>query len=121
MAISSPRATAGVGHSVPTFWTVRDVKDLHEWLRQVAEGVNDIFNLGHANAKGAVTLTASTTTTTLTDLRLGAKSKVMFAPTTENARAAGVPAVTSKGKQTATLTHTNTADADKTYDYVIFN
>ncbi len=121
MAITSPRATAAVGYAVPQFWTVRELADLHEWLRQVAEEVNDILNLGHANAKGEVTLDANGTTTTLADLRLGATSRVFFSPTTENARAAGVPAMTAKGRQTSTLTHTNTADVDKTYDYIIFN
>jgi len=97
------------------------MEDLGEWLRQIALGVNQILNTGAANAKGAVTLTASTTTTTLSDRRLGGNSKVMFSPTTENARAAGVPAVTAKDQYSATLTHTNTAATDKTYDYVIFN
>ena len=121
MPIVSPRATAARGHTVPQFWTVRGVDDLHEWVRQIAEGVQNILNLGLANAKGAVTLAANATTTTLTDLRLGAQTKIMFCPTTENARAAGVPAVTTKGRETATLTHTNTAATDKTYDYLIVN
>ncbi len=117
----SPRATAPRGHAIVSFWNVRDQADLAEWVRQIADMVQQILNIGATNAKGTVTLDANGTTTTLNDLRIGTDTKIMFSPTTENARAAGVPAVTTKGRETATLTHTNTADTDKTYDYVIFN
>jgi len=75
---------------------------------------------GKLNCAGSVTLTANATSTTLTDTRIGGSSVILFCPTTANAATATANLrVTSKGDGTATLTHSNTADADKSFDYVV--
>ena len=115
MAITSPRADARSYDTAPLWWG----GGVQEWLRLVAEAVNRLYD-GKINALGDVTLTANQATTTLTDLRIGPQSFIGFMPTTANA-AAELTAlyVSSRGKQTATLTHNNAASADRTYRYVV--
>jgi hypothetical protein len=75
---------------------------------------------GKLNCTGSVTLTAGATSTTLTDTRIGGSSVILFCPTTSTAAAAMTALrVTAKGDGTATLTHNNTADVDRTLDYAI--
>ena len=87
--------------------------------REVAEVVNNAVN-GKTNNTGTVTLAASSTTTTLNDKRLGGGSVIVFMPTTSNA-SAGITSlyVSAQGKQTATLTHANNGQTDRTYKYII--
>lgn len=76
--------------------------------------------LGKTNNTGSVTLTAGATSTTLTDTRIGGSSVILFCPTTANAATATANLrVTAKGDGTATLTHSNTADVDRVFDYAI--
>lgn len=89
--------------------------------RLLAEGVNLSLG-GKLNATLVVTLTANAATTVISDPRLTAGSFIGFMPTTANAAAeigAGTLYVSSRGKQTATLTHANNAQADRTYCVVI--
>ena len=85
--------------------------------RQVAEVVNNAMN-GKTNNTGAVTLTASTTTTTITDERLGFDSIILLSPLTANA-AAQTPYISTKAKGSVIITHTSTAHTDLNFDYII--
>jgi len=117
MPLTSPRASARAYPDAPLDW----IGDQREWLRVVAEVVNNLMD-GKDNATGDVTLTANQATTTLADLRIGADSAILFMPTTANAAAEignGTLYVSSRGKQTATITHANNAQADRTFRYAI--
>ena len=85
--------------------------------RQVAEVVNNTMN-GKTNNTGSVTLTASTTTTTITDERLGFDSVILLSPLTANA-ATLTPYISTKAKGSVVITHANTANADQDFDYII--
>jgi len=77
--------------------------------RDVAAIVNNCVD-GKMNVTGEVTLTNSTTTTVVTDTRVGADSFIAFMPTSADAAAelaAGTMFVSSRGKQTFTITHAN--------------
>ena len=96
-----------------------------EWARSVARVVNGILQ-GRTNNYGTVTLTANSATTTITFAsgRLSSNSTVLFWPTTANAAAdfgAGTMYESARDvlANTLTLTHTNDADADKTFRYSI--
>jgi hypothetical protein len=85
--------------------------------REVAEVVNNSMN-GKTNNTGTVTLTASTTTTTLNDERLGFDSVILLSPLTANA-AAQNPYISTKAKGSVVITHTNVASTDLNFDYII--
>lgn len=90
-------------------------------LRRIATTVNAILN-GRQNNVGSVTLTANTTTTTVTDFRVGADSVITLMPTTANAAAAiATTYVSSIDPLTNTfvLTHANNAQTDKTFKYEV--
>ena len=90
-----------------------------EHRKQIAIVLNNSLD-GKLNSTGSITLTASATTTVLADRRLGIDSVISFMPTTANA-SAGITSlyVSSQGKQTATLTHANNGQTDRTYKYII--
>lgn len=117
MAIVSPRA-GQTGYPVPPIdWP----GETELWIRKIAESVRGIMN-GKINATGTVTLTVSSTTTVISDLRIGPNSVIVPMATTANAAAelaANGWHVSSRGKQTATLTHANNAQADRTFAYAI--
>lgn len=90
-----------------------------EHLRILADRINQLIN-GRSNAVGDVTLTANAASTTLTDARIGPDSFIGLMPTTSNAAAALTATyVTSRGKGTATITHANNAQTDRTFRYSI--
>ena len=116
MALTSPRAEALVEayRRAPLVHTNEE-----EHRLELATIVNNLLN-GKINAKGSVTLSASSATTTLNDFRIGAASVILFMPTTANAAAAMANLyVSARGDQTATLTHTSTSTTDRTYGYVV--
>lgn len=85
-------------------------------LREIVAGVM----LGKLNATGTVTLTASSTTTTLTDPRIGAESVILFMPTTANAKTAAANLyVSARASGSATLTHASSANVDQTFGYIV--
>lgn len=89
--------------------------------REIALVVNNILD-GKLNSTGSVTLTASAASTAVTDERAGYDSVILFMPTTANAaseQAAGGMYVSSRGKQTFTITHANNAQSDRTFEYII--
>lgn len=87
--------------------------------RRLVERINGLL-AGKTNNVTTVTLTANSATTTLTDSRIGGGSFIGFSPTTSNG-AAGMTAlyVSAKAKGSATLTHANNAQTDRTYDVLI--
>jgi hypothetical protein len=117
MTITSPRQTGRRNFAVPPFWDEANDVARNDWLRFMAEAINDLYD-GRSNAIGEVTLDLSSTTTTLTDVRIGANSKIFFTPTTEDARSEGVPAVTAKADGSATLGHASDSTT-RTYDYIV--
>lgn len=90
-----------------------------EWKRKVGAWLLEA-NQGHLNNTGIVTLTANAATTVVTDKRAGGFSYIGFMPTTSNAAVAKQTMyVSSQAKQTFTITHTNNAQADRTFTYTI--
>lgn len=89
-------------------------------LREVIEVLKRAM-LGGLNCTGTVTLTANAGTTTIQDKRISSQSAVVLTPTTANA--AGALATTYASTITPgdsfVLTHTNNAQADKTFNYAI--
>lgn len=71
-------------------------------------------------ASGTVTLTANTTTTSVTNLAMARENHVFLSPLTANASAAwGTTYVSSRGQRTFTLTHANAVSTDRTFSYII--
>ena len=115
MANVSPRASVNDHPLAPQDWP----ELTREWGRKTAEVLNNLM-VGRSNNTGTITLTANSATSTLTDPRLGPKSVITFMPTTANgATATGNLYVSARGKQTATLTHTNNAEVDRSFSYAI--
>lgn len=84
-------------------------------LRRIAVVVNGIL-AGKQNNVTTVTLTPNAGSTVISDPRLGAGSHISLTPTTANAAAVVASTyVSSRGKQTATITHPNNANVDKTF------
>ena len=75
---------------------------------------------GKSEAHGTVTLTANAASTTLADERIGGNSVVLLEPRTANAAAAvGTTYIGTKVAGSATITHANNAQTDKTFGYTV--
>ena len=87
-------------------------------LTPIVEAIRELF-FGRSLAVGQVTLRASQTTTTVDAPNIGEQSEIFLSPRTANAASAlanvRVTAVVPGG---FTLTHSSTADVDKTFGYV---
>jgi 3-deoxy-D-arabino-heptulosonate 7-phosphate (DAHP) synthase len=82
------------------------------------QAIRDLF-AGRSNAVGTVTLTAGAASTAVTAINCGAASRVFLFPKTANAAAiVAATYVSSVGQGTFTITHTNNANADKTFFWV---
>jgi hypothetical protein len=95
--------------------------NIPEWQRQVSNWILEA-NQGNLNNTAIITLTANAASTVVTERRVGANSYIGFMPTTANAASeisAGTLYVSSRGKQTFTITHANNAQADRTFTYCI--
>lgn len=94
-------------------------RDSAEHRRKLAEAANASLDGQGFNA-GLITLTASSTTTVVTDLRAGVDSVITFMPKTANAASAlsGLY-VSSRGKGTFTITHASTATTDRDFEYAL--
>ena len=80
--------------------------------RGVAEVVNGIMN-GKTNNTGRITLSQSSTTTTLTDARIGKDSVILFTPTSDHAAAEMAHLyISAQTNGSATITHRNTGHSD---------
>lgn len=111
MAIS-----AGIRQAVPPFLVdeTQHRRAIASWMREVHQG--KLANTGTLTLAAS----ASASSTTITDVRLGAFSWIGFMPTTLNA-ASAMPAlyVSSRSNGGATVSHAINADADKVYIYAI--
>lgn len=77
---------------------------------------------GHLGNVGSITLSINVATTPVTDFRVGPNSFVGFMPTTANAAAeigGGTMYVSSRSAEGFTITHANTATADRAFVYAI--
>lgn len=87
---------------------------------RILQAIRDLF-AGRSNAVGQFTLTASTTTTTVTAPNASVASRITFSPRTSNAAAAlGSTYVSAKAQGSFTVTHANNAQTDRTFDYHAF-
>jgi hypothetical protein len=95
------------------------LNDLRQTVQRLVDAVNRMMD-GRSNAVGEVTLTASATTTAVTDYRVGRDSVVVLMPTTSNAAAAvGTTYVSALTQNGFTLTHANNAQTDRTFGYAV--
>jgi hypothetical protein len=93
----------------------------NRWLQHVRDVVNNIMR-GKINALVDITLTANSGTTSLASPLLSGSSGVYWTPLTANAAAevgAGTIYISAQGNQTATLTHANNAQTDRTFRILI--
>ena len=91
--------------------------DEEEHRRILATRLNSTID-GKLNSTGSVTLTASTTTTVVTDKRASAISFIQMMPTTANA-AAEAWHIASQTSGTFTIIHASAATTDRTFRYLI--
>ena len=87
--------------------------------RAVAEIVNGIMD-GKTNNTGRITLAQSSTTTTLTDARIGIDSVILFTPLSDHAASEMAHLfISSQTTGSATITHRNTGHNDLNFQYII--
>lgn len=87
--------------------------------REISERVNRL-NQGKLNAVTTLTLTANAASTTLTDTRIGGLTFIGLMPTTANAAAAlATTYVSARANGSATITHANDANVDKTFNVLL--
>lgn len=99
--------------------SVRKLSPQAPWDFRSVLLLNQVLD-GKTNNTGSVTLTANSATTTLTNPLITATSVITFSPQTANAATAtGNLYVSAKADGSATLTHANNAQADRTFDYVV--
>lgn len=93
---------------------------LESSFRKIAQIVNNCVN-GKINVVITVTLTANVGSTIINDSRIGPNSYVgLGCPLTANAAAAVATSfISSRGKQTCTVTHANNAQVDRTFAAII--
>lgn len=94
-------------------------------LSKVIQAVNQLIR-GGTNASGTVTLAANATTTTITSENINSRTRLILFPATANAAAelgAGTMYVSavvsglSPAQGTATITHANNAQTDRTFNW----
>jgi hypothetical protein len=87
--------------------------------RRIVEAINTLQR-GKMNAVTSLTLTANTTTTTLTDSRIGGGTYIDLSPTTADAAGAVASTyVSAKAKGSATITHANSVSTTRTFDVLL--
>jgi hypothetical protein len=115
MAISSPRLSGRFNPLAPIDWA----GNTEEWVRKVVDVVNRIMD-GKINATGDLTLTANAASTALADMRITPNSCILLMPTTANAATAlATTYVSARTEESATVTHANNAQTDRTFRYAI--
>lgn len=89
--------------------------------REISLVVNNILN-GKLNSTGSVTLTASTTTTAVSDERVGKESIILFMPLTANSASEqgnGTMYVSTRADGSFTITHANNTQTDRQFGYIV--
>lgn len=89
--------------------------------RVISEVVNNVLD-GKLNSTGEFTCTASAASTDVSDFRAGKDSIILLMPTTANASAeigAGTIYISTRAKQSFTVSHANNAQTDRTFGYII--
>jgi hypothetical protein len=89
--------------------------------REISEVVNRML-VGGLNVGGSVTLAVGAGSTVVADPRASGSSRILLWPTTASAAAelaAGTIHTSAKAKGSFTLTHANSAVADRSFDYAI--
>ena len=93
--------------------------DNSQHLRLVSSTLNNVMD-GKLNSTGTITLTASATSTTLTDARIGGDSVIVFMPITANGKTAENNLfVSARQSGQATLTHASSSNNDQNFAYII--
>lgn len=94
--------------------------DEKQHRRVLAQTVNQAM-AGKLNAVTQITLTPNSTTTTVTDARIGAYTFFGFSPLTPDAVTAQISGlhVSSQANGTATLTHASSASVDQTFNLLL--
>lgn len=90
-------------------------------LRRIVRGIRDLFE-GRSNAVGRFTCTESAATTVVTAPNCGLESEIFLQPVTANAAAelgAGTIYVSAVAQGAFTVTHANSATANRTFAYRI--
>lgn len=96
-----------------------DPQTLRTRLLMISRTVNLLLR-GKANVVTTLTLTASATSTTLTDERIGPASYIALSPLTENATILDLaPYISSRSSGSAVITHGSTPASDCTYSVLI--
>lgn len=105
-----------------SFEVVRENQELNlNFLRNITRVVNNIMR-GKTNNTGEVTLTASASSTVVTDPFVGGDSTIQLIPTTANAAleaSSGALYISAVGDQTFTVSHSSSSHIDKTFKYVV--
>lgn len=96
------------------------VEFVWQYLRRIYDAIRGI-QAGKLNCTTTVTLTASATTTTLTDPRIGAESWIGLTPLTANASTAEKAGVyvSARAQGSATLTHASSANIGQDFSVAI--
>lgn len=97
------------------------IPDETQHRRQIAAYLREVHQ-GHIGNVGNLTLSINSATTPVKDFRAGFNSFIGFTPLTANAAAelgAGTMYVSSRSAEGFTVTHANTATADRTFVYCI--
>ena len=91
-----------------------------EHRRQLALAIRRLFD-GKLNTMGTVTLTASATSTTITNEKIGVRTIVMLFPTTANAAGEVGYYQTWPNASTgsAVINHANDSRSDRTFTYIL--
>lgn len=87
----------------------------------LAFGIRQL-QVGKIRSFGEVTLDDNSATTTLSDRNIHATSAVILFPTTANAATefgAGTLHISARTDESATITHVNNAQTDRTFMYVV--
>lgn len=98
--------------------TARVVNRNEQDLTVFALAINELTQ-GRSNAHGTFTITASTTTTVVTNANCAAASHVGITATTANAAAALATTHITAANGSFTVTHANNAQVDRTFTYAI--
>lgn len=107
---------ADVGHPTPRVW----YPSWQDGLREIATVLQSAMT-GKLNNGGTVTLTTSSATTTVTDARVGANTKITLTATAALSAAevgAGGFYVSSKGIGSFVITHANNGGT-RPFDYTL--